>query len=280
MNYQLIALDMDGTVLNSQKEISPRTADAIHKAFEQGYEVLFSTGRNVSEVRDQLAQFPEMRYLICCSGAVVKDLRTGKNLSTATVDFDIANRVSDAVKNMEVNVTFFIGDDLFLSKKVRGNMEYYNCQCFHNLYESCAVWVDDPYAVMRANPKDILKINLFFHDHNEYLHVGEILNELSINHASGIPDNYEVSPANVSKGTGLKVLCDHLGISVEQAIACGDEGNDRDIILTAGLGVAMGNANDAIKEIADVVVADCDHDGVAEAIEKYLGKPVLEGKKQ
>ena len=163
MNYQLIALDMDGTVLNSQKEISPRTADAIHKAFEQGYEVLFSTGRNVSEVRDQLAQFPEMRYLICCSGAVVKDLRTGKNLSTATVDFDIANRVSDAVKNMEVNVTFFIGDDLFLSKKVRGNMEYYNCQCFHNLYESCAVWVDDPYAVMRANPKDIRKINLFFH---------------------------------------------------------------------------------------------------------------------
>ena len=104
---------------------------------------------------------------------------------------------------------------------------------------------------------------------------GKRLDEMGVNHPSGSIFNYEISAVGVSKAEGLQVLCDHLELSIRQSIACGDEGNDYDMIQAAGLGVAMGNAIEAIKEIADVVVADCDHDGVAEAIETYLGKPVL-----
>ena len=124
-------------------------------------------------------------------------------------------------------------------------------------------------------PDQILKLNLFFHDPEEYRRAGEALDQIGISHPSGIPYNYEISCPGVNKATGIQVLCRHLGLSMEQTIACGDEGNDQEMILAAGLGVAMGNASEPIQEIADVIVADCDHDGVAEAIETYLGKPVL-----
>ena len=120
-----------------------------------------------------------------------------------------------------------------------------------------------------------MKLNLFFHDPEEYARMGELLDELGVNHPAAIPYHHEVSPADVSKAVGLRVLCDHLGLSMEEAIACGDEGNDREMLLAAGLGAAMGNGSEAAKSAADVIVADCDHDGVAEVIERYLGKPVL-----
>jgi Cof subfamily protein (haloacid dehalogenase superfamily) len=275
MNYRILAVDMDGTVLNSEKKISPPTDAAIHRALEEGYQVLFCTGRNLIEVQSYLDLFPEMRYVILCSGGVVKDLQTGANLHHRTLDYDLAKQVIREAEGMDVNIIYFIGDQLYADRKVRGKMEYYNCQCFHELYESYATWMDDPASMMDAMPDSIRKINLFFHDREEYLKMGERLDAMGVNHPSGIPNNYEISPAGVSKAVGLQVLCDHLGIRVEQSIACGDEGNDYDMIQAAGLGVAMGNAIEPIKAIADTVVADCDHDGVAEAIELYLGKPVL-----
>lgn len=270
MKYQLLAVDMDGTVLNSKKKITDRTAEAIRNALDQGYEVVFSTGRNFVEVREYLKQFPGMRYAILCSGAVVKDLRTGRDLKKWGLDFDLANRVLDAAGGMDVSIVPFIGDELYAAERVRGCMDYFNCQCYQELHEACATWVEDPRSVMREHPNDIRKINFFFHDTAEYLRMGDLLDGMGVSHPSGSPCNYEISPFGVSKAAGLQVLCGHLGLSMEQAIACGDEGNDRDMILAAGLGVAMGNAIASIQEIADTVVADCDHDGVAEVIEKYL----------
>ena len=275
MEYRLIAVDMDGTVLNSKKEISPRTVEAIRNALDAGYEVVLSTGRSLSEVQQYLELFPQMRYAILCSGAVVKDLRTGETLHRRGLDLDTAKRVIEAGKGMEVSHLYFIGDGVYEAQSVRDRLEYYNCGMYRALHEACANWVEDPYAVMLERPEELVKINFYFHDEEEYRLMGQRLDEMGISHPSGSICNYEISAVGVSKAEGLQVLCDHLGLRVEQAIACGDEGNDYDMIRAAGLGVAMGNAIEPIKAIADVVVADCDHDGVAEAIELYLGKRVL-----
>ncbi|MBR1628802.1 MAG: HAD-IIB family hydrolase [Lachnospiraceae bacterium] len=80
----------------------------------------------------------------------------------------------------------------------------------------------------------------------------------------------EMTPKNVSKGSGLKLLAKHLGIEIQDVVVVGDAENDRTMFETAGFSVAMGNALDAIKAIADAVVADNDHNGVGEAIRKYL----------
>ena len=274
MEYRLIAVDMDGTVLNSKKEITPRTVEAIQKALDAGYEVVLSTGRSLSEVEQYLKLFPQMRYAILCSGAVVKDLRTGETLHRRGLDPDTARRVVEAGKGMEVSHLYFIGDGVYEAQSVRDRLEYYNCGMYRALHEACANWVEDPYAVMLKQPEDLVKINFYMHDEQEYRVLGERLEAMGVSHPSGSAFNYEISAAGVSKAEGLRCLCDHLGISIRQSIACGDEGNDYDMIQAAGLGVAMGNAIAPIKAIADTVVADCDHDGVAEAIETYLGKPV------
>lgn len=80
----------------------------------------------------------------------------------------------------------------------------------------------------------------------------------------------ELSAIGTTKGTGLMKLCQHLKLDMSEVISVGDADNDLDVLSKAGLAVAMKNANDNVKKIADVIVADCDNDGVAEAIEKYL----------
>ena len=84
--YTLLTADMDGTVLNTRKEITPRTAGAIHQALADGWEVLFATGRCLAEVRPYLTDFPDMHYLLCHSGATVTDLRTGQDLCSLPID--------------------------------------------------------------------------------------------------------------------------------------------------------------------------------------------------
>ena len=91
--YTLLTADMDGTVLNTRKEITPRTAGAIHQALADGWEVLFATGRCLAEVRPYLTDFPDMHYLLCHSGATVTDLRTGQDLCSLPIDPETVEKV-------------------------------------------------------------------------------------------------------------------------------------------------------------------------------------------
>ena len=153
-------------------------------------------------------------------------------------------------------------------------MPYFGCQCFEALYEKCAHWVPDRDALLAEHIHDVRKLNFFFHDHAEWLRCGEIFRTMPLEYASGIPNNFEITAPGVSKGEGLRLLCRTLDLDIAQTIACGDEGNDVSILRAAGLGVAMGNATAEALAAADVQVADCDHDGVAQAIETYLGRPI------
>ena len=270
MPYRLLAMDMDGTVLNSKKNITPRTEEAVHTAISAGKEVLFATGRCLSEMREHLARFPEMRYAICLSGATVVDLQKGVTLSVAALPRELVEQIMAMAHEFDVMVAVYAGNDVFLEDRHRGKMEYYGCGCFEKLYGSCAGWVEESGEAIALRGGDVRKINFYFHSTEEWEQGGRKLTGLPVSYARGIPNNYEISPLNVTKGMGLEALCRRIGIPITQAIAVGDEGNDLAMIETAGLGVAMGNASQAVKDAADEITADCDHDGVAEVIEKYL----------
>ena len=270
MEYRLLALDMDGTVLNSEKKISSRTATAIREAMTRGKEVLFATGRCPTEVRGYLKTFPEMNYILCLSGALVMDLRRGETLADVTIPRPMVEKILSVADGLDAMVTLYAGDDVFVEHKRKGNMAYYGCQCFAKLYDDCAVWVENIRDVLTICGDCVHKANIFCHSPEEWKKADEGLRGLPLNYASGIPNNYEISPQNVDKGVGLQMLCEATGIPIQQAIAVGDEGNDVAMLKAAGLGVAMGNAPEWIKEQADWVTADCDHDGVAKVIETYL----------
>lgn len=270
MAYRLLAMDLDGTTLNREKVITPRTERAIRTAICAGKEVLFASGRGPSEMRRYLVQFPEMRYAIGLSGAVVFDLQRGKRLAAVTFPRPLAEEILAAAGEIDAMVVVFAGSDVYVERKRRGQLRYFGCDCFTKLYDDCAVWVDNVTDVLQTNGDDIYKINLYCHTETEWKRAGEKLGHLPVSFAQGIPNNYEISPQGVDKGVGLKMLCQTLGILTEESIAVGDEGNDLAMLRAAGLGVAMGNATEAVKAAADVLTADCDHDGVADVIEKYL----------
>lgn len=270
MDYRLIALDMDGTVLTSKKVISPRTAAAIHEALAAGKEVLFATGRCPSEMTEYLQMFPEMKYAMCLSGALIFDVKTGQPLTATTISRDLAEQVLELTERLDAMANIYAGSDVFVEKRRHGNLDYFNCQCFAQLYDNCAVWVDDIRSVLNDRGDQIYKINLYCHDEENWKKAAELLKNLPLDYASGIPNNFEISPLGVNKGMGLEKLCEVTGISLSQTIAVGDEGNDLAMIRAAGLGVAMGNATDAVLEACDAMTADCDHDGVAEVIKHCL----------
>ncbi len=266
MNYQLIALDMDGTALTSKKVISPRTAAAICRALEQGKEVIFASGRCPSEMREHFAEFPEMKYAMCLSGALILDLRTGETLTDITIPLPLVRRVLAEAAELDAMVTIYAGQDVFIENRRRGNLDHFNCQCFADLYDACGVWVDELEEVLALRGDQVYKINLYCHTQQEWEKAAAVLGGLPLNFAGGIPCNFEISQQGVDKGVGLEKLCQVTGIPLSRTIAVGDESNDIPMIRAAGLGVAMGNATDAVMEAADALTADCDHDGAAEVI--------------
>ncbi len=270
MEYRMLALDLDGTALTSAKVISPRTAEAIHQALEQGKEVLFASGRCPSEMQEYFDQFPDMHYAMSLSGAKIFDLRTGKTLAAVAFPRAVAEEVMTRAEGLDAMVTAYAGQDVYVERKRKGDLDYFNCQCFAPLYDSCAIWVDDIREVLELRGEEIHKLNIYCHVLDDWKQAARLLHDLPLEFASGIPGNLEISPEGINKGVGLKMLCDVTGIPLEQTIAVGDESNDLAMIRAAGLGVAMGNATDEVVEAADAMTADCDHDGVAEVIRHCL----------
>jgi HAD superfamily hydrolase (TIGR01484 family) len=118
----------------------------------------------------------------------------------------------------------------------------------------------------------VLKLNLYHRDEASRARTVERIKAAGLETALALAEStsLECSAKGIDKGVGLKKLCEHLGLPLEQTIAVGDADNDTMALKTAGLAVAMGNATEPIKALADVIVADCDHNGCAEAIDKYL----------
>ncbi|MBE6964229.1 MAG: HAD family phosphatase [Ruminococcaceae bacterium] len=267
--FRLLAADMDGTVLNGEKRISPRTKQTIETALAAGKEVVFATGRCPSEMRAYLAAFPAMRYAMCLSGALVLNLRSGEILKETVLSPVLAEQVLAAAEGLDVMAVVYAGNDVYLERRRRGNLAHFWCGCYAALYDDCGNWVERSADVLSLGER-IRKINFFCHTEEDYRGLEQQMAHLPVSLAQGSYNNCEVSPLGVDKGKGLERLCRVAGIPVAESIAVGDSGNDIAMLCMAGLSVAMENATPEAKAAADVTVSDCDHDGVAEAIETYL----------
>lgn len=269
-NYQLIALDMDGTLLNSEKEISPRTQDAIRRAIAAGKQVVMCTGRAVAELREYFALFPEMRYAVTASGASVYDAWEKCFLTMHPLDWALVEEIFALGEGKDLQPQIFMGDAPHFTESTLEHCGHYHTAHFEVLFRRNGILCEDAYQRCREERGDIIKINYYHTDTDDRQDSHEWLAHLPLVFADSEETGLEMSPEGIDKGTGLEELCALLGIPMEDTIAVGDSFNDLPVLRRAGLSVAVGNAKDAVKEICDMVVADCDHDGVAEAIEEYL----------
>jgi Cof subfamily protein (haloacid dehalogenase superfamily) len=266
MNYQLIALDLDGTLLNSRKELADETVQAIRKACAAGKTVVFDTGRGVPELAEPFALLPEVRYAVFTSGAGLYDPREKKPFGLHCIPDNLAKRILDVARPKDLMLQLMTAEKEYIQASHMEHLDRYHMEVYRRSYEKTMTLVPDIYAFADSCTEPFLKMNLYHADPEERIRSKAQLETPELELVYAEVSSLECSAAGVSKGSGLKRLCSLLDIPIEACVAVGDADNDLPMLRTAGLGIAMGNAPEHVKTAADRVVSDLDHGGCAEAI--------------
>lgn len=268
MKYKLLVLDIDGTVTNSRKEISEKTRKAIIQLQENGIQVVIASGRapkGVFPVAKCLDFDRFGNYILAFNGARIIDFKTGKCVYEKRLPPNIPGRLwEDAVK-YDLGILTYTENTIVTGTVPEQYMDF-EAEISHmelEYHSDFCRYVDFPVngCLLTGDP-DLIEVAepIFVH---KYLHETEIFRSE--------PFFLEIVPKNVDKAYSLKHLLRILGIRREEMVCCGDGYNDVSMIQYAGLGVAMANAQERLKALANyVTVNDNDHDGIVEVIEKFF----------
>ena len=266
--YKLIALDIDGTLLNSEKKITNEVFNSIQEAKKSGAKVVLSTGRplpGVTPLLDELNLNDDGDYVICFNGAVVQEVKSKKILSNIEMCHDDFVLINNLAKENNTHVHINTPTNLIIPEETpnkytiheatRNNIDIVsmNEEDINDDITFCKIMIiDEPEKleeVIKNIPKDLFDKYTIVRSAPFFL---EFLNK------------------NANKGTALEALCNTINIPLSKSISVGDEENDQHMIKMAGLGVAMGNARDSIKEIANYVTCSNNEHGVAKVIDKFI----------
>ena len=265
--YRLIALDMDGTLLRSDKTIHPDSVRDIRAACGAGIQVAFCTGRGIPELTAYFDTVPMMRYAVCDSGAVVYDCAERRILFCEAMD---RAAVCEAAKYRAM-VHFLTAEESVATAEDVAHMADFHMGVYQKMFSGIARQVDDMMAEAERNDT-VAKVNLYFRSAEDREVCCAELRERGLPFYLAYTDetSLELTSPDVTKASGLKWLADYLGIPMAQTVGIGDSGNDRAMLEQAGLSVAMGNADADLRALCDHVTLDNDHNGVGEAIRALL----------
>ncbi len=271
MSYELIAFDMDGTLLDSTKKVAPSSVEAINAAQAAGKHVAICSGRcpvMIDLYKDVLPA--SVQYAICSSGASLYDLQAQQVLEEFPIDRDAVAAMLDATADLQVGIEGFVGRAFYANHAFADDLSVFGLGVYQPMYDALATKVDDIREVLLANDARVTKINFHFLTTTDRDAFETRIKDLPVELAYSEGASLEASPAGVDKGVGLLALAKRLGVDGSATIAVGDADNDLAMLRAAGLGIAMGNANENAVAAADVQVNDNDHGGCAQAVWKYL----------
>ncbi len=266
MGFKLLALDLDDTLLNEEFIISKKNKEAIHKAIKKGVTVTLATGRMFRSTLPYAQQLELDVPLITYHGALVKTSLSQEQIFHCPVPLEAALEIIDFLEERGDHLNLYLNDELFVredNEMIRlyvsiANVDY---RSVGNLKEFLKV--EPTKMTMISTNEDTLKSywDLFSKKYKNQLKV-----------VPSKPYFLEITNARATKGQALKALADTLGIEREDVIAIGDSYNDIDMIEYAGLGVAVENAREDVKKVADYITTSNFNDGVAQVINKYILK--------
>ncbi|MEK3941731.1 Cof-type HAD-IIB family hydrolase [Paenibacillus sp. FSL H3-0310] len=240
--YRLLALDMDGTLLNDEQIITPTTVEWIQKAVNAGVHVCLSTGRAFVSALPYAEQLGLETPMITVNGSEV--WRAPHEVyRRSLMDPKLVQEMYDLAKADDIWFWAYSLDEVLKQDNWDGDV-------------TGREWLKFGYHTEDDELRHKLLLRL------------QDMGGLEITNSS--PHNLEINPLGVNKAAGIKEVCKLLGIEMSQVVAVGDSLNDLAAIQQAGLGVAMGNAQKTVKQEADVVVATNNQDGIAEVIQKYI----------
>lgn len=269
---KLIALDLDGTLLNSEKRLSQRNAEALRECIRRGVEIVPCTGRIWKGIPDFIREFPGVRYAITVNGAAIVDIQKKTEIDQRKFDADQAIEILEMAKQFDTMYDAYIDGQGYGEKRFMDHMDRYGISpILQNMIYETRMMVPDVVEKVRQERQAVEKINYFFSNLEERARAREALmkrNDAVI--SSSFAFNLEINAVGATKGEGILRLASQLGIEPEATMGFGDGENDLSMMQEAGLGVAMGNAEESVKQAADYVTANNDEDGVALAIERFV----------
>ncbi len=269
----IIALDLDGTLLNSNKELTEGNLRALYRAHEAGFAIVPTTGRFYGGMPQIIRDLPFLRYAITVNGAAVADILTGEVIYSAEIAAARAIAIMDAMDSERVLYDCYQNNDAFMSAahKARIDEMIFNPH-YREMIHRLRKPVPDLKAHITASGLDVQKVQLFMPDNDLRLRLMAALPTMfqGLAVSSSISENIEINDEKAHKGAALLALAKHLGLRREDTYAFGDGLNDLTMLRDAGVGIAMANAEPEAKAAADRLTLSCDEDGVACGIDEIL----------
>lgn len=269
---RMIGMDLDGTLLKTNKELTSYTKDVLKRAIEQGIIVMPATGRPQTGVPKELLEFPGIRYAVTSNGARVIDLNSKEVMVEELLAHDIAGQLLDVFERYDTfREIYFDGVGYASEDGINNISRYLPVAPMANYITSTRKAVKNVREKFDEIDKPVDKIQaLFTSVADRDAARKEIEHIPGIEITGALAMNLEVNAAGVNKGKAMIELGKVLGIPREEIMAFGDGDNDLKMIMEVGTGVAMENGVPAIKKAADYIALSNDEEGVAKFIEKYV----------
>lgn len=272
MDIRLIALDLDGTLLDSKKRLSPANRQALIQCVQKGIWVVPCTGRTVHGIPAEVKDISGIRYAITTNGAVVEDMEEQRVIDTQMLSWEHALELLRMVDSYRVMYDPYIDRRGITEPRFYEHLSDYGLtsELQEMVYQTRDVHSNIIEFVEKSR-KPVEKINLFFPDMEERDRLRtELEKRGDVLITSSIPNNLEINAFGATKGEAILRLASHLGISEKQTMAIGDGENDFSMIQKAGIGVAMKNGSKELLAAAGYITDSNDEDGVASAINRLI----------
>ncbi|MBQ2714183.1 MAG: HAD family phosphatase [Clostridia bacterium] len=269
MKYKFIASDFDDTFISTTGKVGERTIKAVHDFQSLGGIFMLCSGRMFQSVRREAQEIGFHGDVVCYNGAMVGNIDTGEIKYHNTMSVEVALDILLNLEKENTLIHLYIDDEVYVKEKNEYSDLYKkSCKIEYNV-----VGYDLSKFLLEKN-RPVTKVLAF--------DTPDRINEMSEKYSaiSRVEKKYTVSPSaaylldfvnyGASKGEGVKAMCEKLNVSIAETVCFGDSPNDISMLKVAGLGVAVKNARDSVKEAADYVTDSCDDDGVGRAIEKII----------
>lgn len=270
MDIQLIAMDLDGTALMNNTDVTPRLLRALEEADARGVHVVPVTGRQFKMLPPFLRS-PWCRYGVLCNGTELRTLPGGELLSSHYMPPELLVEYLPVFLGLGLPVEFSGGGHLHTTPAMLKTILASPVIPFHRVVlDKHGLVLDDLNAFLLNAPYPIDKMNLPYIPPETLGKLAALLPSLPFSGVWSGPNSMEITHTEATKGKGLAAICRHLGVDLARTMAIGDSGNDVPMLAVAGLSVAMGNAPDFVKAAAQTITLPNTEDGAAIAIEKYV----------
>lgn len=264
---KILVLDIDGTLVNSEKKITPKTKEALINAQEKGHILALASGRpypGMKQYINELRMDEFGGYALSFNGGMIVDTKSGKAIYNKAIDERYARPIYEYALKNDIGLVTYEGENVITGSRLDDYMEYEARLNYMTIkkVDDFAEYVDFPMikCLLTAEPEKAERCEK------------ELFDMLSpeLNVFRSEPYFIEITTAGVDKAESIDKLIKMLGIAYEDTICCGDGFNDLTMVKYAKVGVAMANAQQVVKDSADFITGSCDEDGLCTVVERFL----------